>query len=300
MVPLALLLLSVQWAAAGAPTGVRTVYVVPIKGTVEPGLASFVERSLSTAEKEKADAVLLEINSFGGRVDAATEIRDMILEFEPPVLAYVSERAWSAAALIAIASPKLAMAPGASIGAAEPRPAEEKTISALRAEFEATAERNGRDPRIAGAMVDAELEIKDVVGKGKILTLSAEQAEKLGFVDYVAPRRQTVLAYFGYPGARLVVMRPAGAERMARFITDPVVSSLLLTVGFLGLLYELASGGWGVPGSVSLAALGLFFGGRLVAGLAGWEVLVLFLAGLGLLFLEASVIPGFGVAGFAG
>lgn len=278
----------------------RLVYALPIVGTIDEGLAAFVQRTMRNASAAGADALLLEINTFGGRVDSATEIRDALLAADVPVLAFVSERAWSAGALIALAADHLAMAPGSSIGAAEPRPAEEKTISALRSEFEATAERHGRDPRVAAAMVDERIAIEGVVQSGEILTLSAAKALEIGFVDVVARGRIDVLAHFGFGDAVVAEATPNWAERIARFLTDPTVSSLLLTLGFLGLLTEVTTPGWGVPGTAGLLALTLFFGARLVTGLAGMEIVLLFLLGIGLLLLEILVIPGFGVVGILG
>lgn len=277
----------------------QVVYSIPIQGEIEPGLADFVARALATAERENG-VVLIEINTFGGRVDAATEIKDMLVRAKVPVIAYVSERAWSAGALIALAAPRIAMAPGSSIGAAEPRPMDEKTVSALRAEFESTAESMGRDKKIAAAMVDADVAIEGLVEKGKILTLSAREALDHGYADLVAANWQSVLLYFGYDDYELVQLTPHWAERIARFLTNSTVSSLLLTLGFLGLIFEITSPGWGVPGTGGIIALLLFFGGRYVTGLAGFEEIGLFILSLLLLGLEIFVIPGFGLAGILG
>lgn len=276
------------------------VYLIDISGTIDEGLAVYVRRAVEAAERDGAAAILLEINTFGGRVDSATDIRDALLRTSVPVIAYVPDRAWSAGALIALAADEIAMAPGASIGAAEPRPAEEKTISALRSEFEATAQAHGRDPLVAAAMVDDRVAIEGLVAAGEILTLTARQAEEIGFIDLVAGSRGEVLAHFDLAGANLRETEPNWAERVARFLSDPTVSSLLLTLGFLGLLTEITTPGWGVPGTAALIALALFFGARLVTGLAGLEVVLIFLLGLGLLLLELLVIPGFGVTGILG
>lgn len=285
---------------AGEDGGVPVIYVVAIKGTIEPGLAAYVRRAMRQAEQDGADALVFEIDTFGGRVDAATEIRDMILDTPMTTIGFVKGRAWSAGALITLATRHIAMTPSASIGAAEPRPADEKTISALRAEFEATAEARGRDARIAAAMVDKDIEIKGLVGKGKILTLAAKDARARGFIDFVGNDRMTVLRHLGYGGAHVKVIPISWSEMLARYITDPMVSSILLTIGFLGLVFEVLTPGWGIPGTAGIIALALFFGGRLVAGVAGWEVVILFVAGFLLLLLEVFVIPGFGVAGLAG
>ncbi|MGE5577808.1 MAG: NfeD family protein [Syntrophothermus sp.] len=285
------------------------VYVIPINGTIEPGLASYVKRVLRMAEKDAANgrrvAVLIEVGTFGGRVDAAVEIKDALLASKAPVFSFVKERAWSAGALITLAGEHIAMAPGSSIGAAEVRtadgkPVDEKYSSAFRTEFAATAESRGRDPQIAAAMVDKDIEIPGVVERGKLLTLTATKARELNFIDQVASSRGEVLRLYGYQNATVVETAMSPAERLARFLTDPAVSSILLAVGFIGLLIEVFVAGWGLPGTIGLIALGLFFGGRLIAGLAGLEVILLFLLGLALVFLEIFVIPGFGVAGVAG
>ncbi len=275
------------------------VYVVPITGEIDFGLAAFVRRGIAAAEQERA-AVLLEINTFGGLLAAAAEIRDAVVRARVPVISYVTDRAWSAGALIALAAPKIAMAPASSMGAAEPRPADEKTVSALRAEFESTAERTGRNPLIAAAMVDADVVVEDLSPQGKILTLSAQNALDEGFADVIAASRQEALAHFGLAQARVEVLRLGWAEHLARFVTNSVVSSLLLTLGFLGLIFEITTPGWGVPGTGGLLSLALFFGGRYLAGLVGIEAIGLFVLGLILLLIEVFVIPGFGITGVLG
>ncbi len=292
-------LISVIGLAQGAPSSPEAVYILPIEGAIEPGLAQFVERVLRDAEQNNA-AVLLEINTFGGRVDAATEIRDLIIRMQMPVMSFVRDRAWSAGALITLAAPHVAMAPGSSIGAAEPRPLDEKTVSALRAEFESTAERSGRDRKIAAAMVDADVVIEDLIEADKILTLSAVQAQELGFSDIITASREQVLAYFDLGDIPIVEFSPNWAERLARLITEPTISQLLLTIGFLGLIFEVTSVGWGVPGTAGILALTLFFGGRLVTGLAGLEVVILFVVGLLLLLTEIFITSGFGLIGGLG
>ncbi len=174
-------------------------------------------RAVDAAEREDAAAILLVINTFGGRVDSATDIRDALMRSSVPVIAYVPERAWSAGALIALAADHIAMEPGASIGAAEPQPAEEKTISALRAEFEATAEAHGRDPRVAAAMVDRRVAVEGVSPEGQILTLSALRANELGFIDLLVNSREEVLAHFDLAGAQLQETEPNWANRSRAF-----------------------------------------------------------------------------------
>ncbi len=294
-----LLALSLVYHPAAAAPSPEKVFVLPIQGAIEPGLTAFVSRILREAEESNA-AVVIKVNTFGGRVDAATDIRDLIMRMDMPVIAYVSERAWSAGALIAMAAPKVAMAPGSSIGAAEPVPMDEKTVSALKAEFEATAERAGRDPQVAAAMVDADIAIEGVVESGKILTLRAGLALELGVADILANNLDEVLEYFELAGLPVEEKTPNWSEVLARWITEPTISSLLLTIGFIGLIYEVTTMDWGVPGTAGLIALVLFFGGHMVAGLAGWETVILFLVGMVLLMVEIFILPGFGIAGALG
>lgn len=276
------------------------VYLVSIKGTIDLGLSSYVERALEEAVLNKAKAVILEIDTFGGRVDAAIQIRDGIINLNMPTVAYIKNRAWSAGALIALSAKYIIMDKSASIGAAEPRPADEKTISALRAEFASTAQSRGRPENLAAAMVDKDIEIKDIIEKDKILTLNAEQAIKLNFVDDNASSIEEVLNFLNLKDAKIVYIYPNWAENISRFVTNPVVSPLLLSIGFLGLIIEFWTLGWGIAGSMGLISLSLFFGGHIIAGLAGFETIILFAIGLLLLLAEVFLIPGFGLAGIGG
>lgn len=276
------------------------VYLVSIKGTIDLGLSSYVERALEEAVSNKVKAVILEIDTFGGRVDAAVQIRDQIINLNVPSVAYIKNRAWSAGALIALSAKYILMDKSASIGAAEPRPADEKNISALRAEFTSTALSRGRSEEIAAAMVDKDIEITDIIEKDKILTLNAEKAIKLNFVDDNASSIEEVLNFLNLKDAKIVYIYPNWAENISRFVTNPIVSPLLLSIGFLGLIIEFWTLGWGIAGSMGLISLSLFFGGHIIAGLAGFETIILFAIGLLLLLAEVFLIPGFGLAGIGG
>ena len=285
----------------GAPVASKgPIYGVYIHGNIEGGLAAYAERAIRQAREAHARAIVFSIDTFGGRVDAATEIRDLILGLDIPTVAFIKGRAWSAGALIALACEKIVMSPGSSIGAAETIPREEKNISALRGEFEATAESRKRDPKVASAMVDADVEIKGLVDRGKILTLSAEKAKKVGFIDALASSPEEALKAVNIPGGDIIFVPVRVSEKIARFVTDPVVSSLLLALGFLGLLAEITTPGWGVPGTLGTLMLALFFGGRVIAGIAGLWAVAIFLIGVILLLIELFAIPGFGITGIAG
>ena len=193
----------------------------------------------------------------------------------------------------------LSMAPGASIGAAEPIPKTVKTVSALRAEFSATAARNGRDTRLAGAMVDAAIDTPQYKAPGAILTLTADDAVRAHMADAIAPTLPAALTRFGVGNAPLAHAAYGWGERLARFATDPAVSGLLLSLGFLGLLVEMQTL-HGIAGTIGVGALALFFGTHVYAGFSNGLVVALALAGvLGILF-ELHVLPGHGVAGLLG
>lgn len=288
----------------------QVVYVAMIEGIIDLGLAPFVQRVLNEAAREKASAVILEINTFGGRVDAAVLIRDALLNAQVRTVAFVNRRAISAGALISLAAQNIVMADGATIGAATPvqmgqpgagaQPVEEKTVSYVRKEFRATAETRKRPPLVAEAMVDADVAIPDVIEKGKLLTLTTEEALKLKVADFNVNSIEDLLKQLELPGAEIRRLSENWAENLVRFLTHPIVSSLLMTVGMLGIILEIRTPGFGIPGALGISSLALFFWGHWLVQLAGWEELMLFGAGLVLLFLELFVIPGFGIAGFAG
>jgi membrane-bound serine protease (ClpP class) len=286
------------------------VYVAPIEGIIDLGLAPFVQRVLDEAVDVGAAAVILDINTFGGRLDAAVLIRDVLLNARIRTVAFVNKRAISAGALIALAAEKIVMADGGTIGAATPveigqpgspaQPVEEKTVSFVRKEFRATAESRKRPPLIAEAMVDADVEIPGLIQKGKLLTLTTEEALKHKVADFRADTLEGALAQLGLAGAEVRRTSANWAENVVRFLTHPVVSSLLITIGMLGIILEMRTPGFGLPGGLGITSLALFFWGHWLVQLAGWEELLLVGSGLVLLILEVFVIPGFGLAGVLG
>jgi membrane-bound serine protease (ClpP class) len=286
------------------------VYVAPIEGIIDLGLAPFVQRVLDEATDAGAAAVILEINTFGGRVDAAVLIRDALLNSRVRTVAFVNKRAISAGALIALAAEKIVMADGGTIGAATPvqigqpgspaQPVEEKTVSYVRKEFRATAESRKRPPLIAEAMVDADVEIPGLIQKGKLLTLTTEEALKHKVADFRADTIEGVLKQLGLAGAELRRASPNWAENLVRFLTHPIISSLLITIGMLGIILEIRTPGFGVPGVLGISSIALFFWGHWLVQLAGWEELLLVASGLVLLAVEIFVTPGFGLAGVLG
>ena len=318
------------------------VYVIPIKGAIDLGLSGFIKRSLTEARENQARVIILEINTFGGRVDAAVEICDYLEKIKPiPTIAFVDDHAWSAGALICLACEKIIMSPGSSIGSAEPRAigftgkdelTDEKTVSAIRAKFKALAEENNHPVNLALAMVDKDYQIKQIKiedevkiltteelegirqqyrprdvqiiktisSKGKLLNLTAGEAKEFALAEEIVDNRLAVIEYLGLSKKEIIQTRATWSEALVRFLTHPLLSPLLLTLGFLGILFELKIPGWGISGTLGLLFLALFFWGHYLVGLASWTELVIFFLGILLLLLEIFVIPGFGITGISG
>ncbi|HSW16296.1 MAG TPA: NfeD family protein [Ramlibacter sp.] len=295
---------------AGAAAVRPVVYVAPIEGMIDLGQAPYVQRVLNEAKAAGAAAVVLEINTFGGRVDAAVQIRDALLNSPVRTIAFVNKRAISAGALISLATHTIVMGTGGTLGAATPvlagagggmtLPAEEKTVSYVRKEFRATAEARQRPPLLAEAMVDADIAIPGVIDKGKLLTLTTEEALRLKMADFRADTLEQALQATGLAGAEVRRVAPNWAENVVRAITQPVLASLLVTLALAGIIIELRTPGLGLAGVVGAVSLGLVLWGHWIAQLAGLEEMLLVVAGVVLLVVEIFIIPGFGVAGFLG
>ncbi|MEY4508694.1 MAG: hypothetical protein RLZZ450_816 [Pseudomonadota bacterium] len=284
----------------------RGVVRVPIDGTVDLGLAALLKRVFD--KHGDAGVLLLDINTLGGRVDAAIQMRDALLASKAKTIAYVHPRAISAGALIALACDVIVVSPGASIGAATPiqigsdgaQPVSEKMVSYFRTEMRTTAEAKGRRGDIAEAMVDASVEIAGLDPAGKLLTMDTDSALEFGIADARASDVAEALAAVGLSGVTPVDIHENWAEKLVRLVTDPVVSGFLMSIGTLGLMIELYAPGLSLPGAIGVLCLSLFFGGHLIVNLAGLEELILLALGVGLLALEVFVIPGFGAAGISG
>lgn len=283
----------------------KKVYVGLIEEEIDLGLAPYIRRVVSEAEKNNADAIIFKINTFGGRVDAATQIKDAIISTKILTIAFINNRAISAGSLIALSCNKIVMVPGSSIGATtvvdqSGHKQSEKYQSYMRSEMRATAERNGRRTDIAEGMVDERVEIIGLVDSTQLVTLTSEEALKYGIADTLLNRIDEVLSYFNLKGASIVTLDQNWAEGVVRFLNNGIVSSILIMIGFFGLIAEIKSPGWGVPGTAGLIALALFFGSSYILQLASVIEILMFVVGIGLILLEIFVIPGFGITGISG
>jgi membrane-bound serine protease (ClpP class) len=262
-------------------------------------MAHLIERSVALAQSEHARAIVLDVNSTGGVLSAAFDSRDALLNAHVPTIAYVAERAYSSAALITLSAQTIIMAPGASIGEAEPSPKTSKTISAVKAEFESTALRNHRDPKIVAAMVDATLPLPQYKSSGQNLTLDTADALRTKIADGQAATFADALQRQGLSAAPVETANYSFGEWLARFATNPEVSGLLLTLGLLGLLIEMQTL-HGIAGFIGIASLALFFGSHVYAGFSNGFVIVLAMLGLAGILFELHVVPGHGAPGILG
>lgn len=287
------------------------VYRARLSDVVDLGIGPFLERVLDDATDAGAAALIVEIDTPGGRVDAAVEIKDLLLRAKIPTIAWVNKQAISAGALIAFGHDYILWSSGATMGAATPiqlgggagdeaQPVEEKMVSYMRGVMRATAEAKGRDGLVAEAMVDAEIELPEYAPKGRLLTATEHQAGELGLLDGNAESFEEVLRFAGLEHARIVSPTINWAEKTARFLTHPIVSSALMSIGMLGILIEFYTPGFGIAGIAGAIALFLFFAGHLAVNLAGLEELLLFAVGVVLIIVEVFFIPGLGLAGIVG
>nr|WP_230496402.1 nodulation protein NfeD [Pseudoneobacillus rhizosphaerae] len=284
----------------------KTVYIVPIEDTVEKGLNAFLKRAVSEAEEDNARAIIFEVNTPGGAVDAAAEIGKLLTTTNIKTVAFINNQALSAGAYISLNTDEIYMVPGATMGSAAiidqaGNTAGKKAESYWFAAMQSAAKNSGRDPIYALAMADENVHLPELgAKKGSLLTLTADQALEVGYAEGIVKNQDELLKSLNLEDAQLIKVDESFAEKLARFITNPIVIPILLSIGSLGLVLELYSPGFGVPGFMGLSALLLFFYGHMVAGLAGYETIILFVIGI-LLLVAELFLPGglIGILGFA-
>lgn len=298
-----------------------TVYTIDIKKGIDNTTRLYLSNGLTEAQALGADAVLIHLNTYGGLVDAADSMRTAILYSPIPVYVFVDNNAASAGALIAIACKKIYMRKGANIGAAtvvNPTGAAmpDKYQSYMRSMIRSTAEAQGkdtiiqngdtiykwkRDPQIAEAMVDERIAIPNLIDTGKVLTLTAEEAQKWGYCDGIAETPEEVITkHLGYTDYELKSYTPSWFDDFKGFLMNPMLQSLLIIIIVGGIFFEMQAPGLGFPSAAALIAAILYFAPLYIDGLAqNWEILT-FLIGILLIAAEIFVIPGFGIAGISG
>ncbi len=320
-------------------------WIIPIKGDIEPSLSVFVRREINKAVSHGADFIIFEIDTFGGRVDSALQITSMIMSItEARTVAWVANSdesmgvSWSAGALIALSCEDIYMASGTSMGAAAPVqvspggtvPTDEKTVSAVRTQMAAIAEKNGHPEGIALAMVDQDVElweitinngtravtltdmerlekeadsvverVKIISPSGKLLSLTAGEAYRYGLSKGVINNRNTLIEQIG-ASAVLEESSLSFADALVSFLTSGAVQTILIIIGIIMIFLEINTPGFGIPGVAAIIAFAVVFGSNAMLGNVGSFEMVLFLIGIVLLAVEIFILPGFGVAGISG
>lgn len=361
-----ILLGSLSWLAAVSSDD-ALVYVINIRNEIGNGLRVYIDNGIKRASEAEADAIIFDVHTPGGAVGAARDIIDAIQRTELPTIAYVNTEAISAGAMISLSCDQIVMRNGGAIGDSAPvslqgEELNEKAVSYIRGKIRATAERGGRNPDIAAAMVDKRLYLVRLMGgeivtlreeeyierkdlgeemdiiaaggpEGELLTLTTEEALEYNLADDVADSVEDLLVLyqivevngqrkaltaegiaqkqmeFGDDNIRVIkslkdatqeAVLVTVADRFVFFVTSPIISGLLLTLGGLGLFVEIRTPGFGVPGIAGLICLGLFFWGHRLLNISADYAALAFIVGVALLLIELFVIPGFGIAGIAG
>src|SRR5690625_4708708 len=282
----------------------QLVYFIPIENEVERGLEAFLIRATDQAIEDGANHIVFEIDTPGGRVDSAGQIGKLLQGLEIPTTAYVVNQALSAGSYIALNSDTIYMRPNATMGASgvitsDGNAADEKAQSAWIAAMKSAAESNGRDPLYAIAMADKTIDLPELgAPEGEFLTLSPNDAVEVDYAEGVVKNRDELLDELNLTDATIEETETTVAEELARFVTNPVVVPILLSVASLGLIVELYTPGFGVAGTMGIVALVLFFYGHIIAGLAGMETVILLIIGIIFIILEFFV-PG-GILGIIG
>lgn len=283
----------------------KVVYEYEIHEEIGPGMSRLTETAIAKAEAIKASYILVNLNTYGGLVEDGDKIRTALLKTKIPTIVFIQNNAASAGALISIACDSIYMTPGSTIGAAsvvnqEGELMPEKYQSYMRKKMRATAEETGRNPLIAEGMTDENLVIDSIKEKGKIVTFSTKEAIKYGYCNGEAESPDQILSKLSGGNYTIVKHKSSVSEAIALWLINPAISGVLLLVIFGGIYFEFKAPGTFLPIGVSIIAAVLYFAPLYVEGLAAnWEIIV-FIAGLVLIFLEIFVIPGFGITGITG
>ncbi|MCC8020080.1 MAG: nodulation protein NfeD [Rikenellaceae bacterium] len=303
------------------PVSDPVVYIFPIRESIMPATVRLVDKCIRESREVGADYIIIDMNTYGGLVDAADSIRTRILNHDKPIYMFVNNQAASAGALISIAADRIYMREGASMGAATVvdqtgAQVPDKYQSFMRGMMRSTAEAHGkvvdriergdtmwrwyRDPRIAEAMVDPSVVVPGLIGEDKVLTFSTEEAIQWHYCEGKASSIEQVLAEAGIVNPTIYEYEATRTDKLMGFLTNPAFQGILIMLIIGGIYFELQTPGIGFPLAVSVAASLLYFAPLYIEGmLANWEVIV-FILGIILILVEIFVTPGFGVLGIAG
>ncbi len=276
----------------------KVFYRIRLDRDIDKAAQRLVVEGLDRAAKAEADYVMLDLDTYGGAVDAADSIRSAILRCETPVIAYVNMQAASAGALISIACDSIYMKTGSSIGAATVvdqtgNVMPDKYQSFMRGMMRSTAQATGRDPKIAESMVDT----------ANVLSLTPEEAVKAGYCEGIYESETEVM--HAVSGDKAFTVRNmeddlTWIDRLIDLLLNPLLQSIFMMMIIGGIFVEIRTPGIGLPLLTAIIGALLYFAPGYVGNLAEhWEIL-LFVVGLILIGIEIFVLPGFGVCGISG
>lgn len=273
-------------------------YRIRLDQDIDPSSQRLVTLGLEKATQAGADYVLLDLNTYGGAVNAADSIRSAILRYEKPVIAYVNMQAASAGALISIACDSIYMKTGSSIGAAtvvsqtgEVMP--DKYQSFMRSMMRSTAQATGRDPKIAESMTDT----------ANVLSMTPTEAMEVGYCEGICESEYEVAEKV--TGGNGFVIRNmeddmTWLDKLIQLLLNPLLQSIFMMMIIGGIFVEIRTPGIGLPLITALVGALLYFApGYLGHLVESWEI-ILFIVGLVLVGVEIFVLPGFGVCGISG
>jgi len=330
------ILISVIFAFAGTETEGKTAAWITLEGDVDPGMNDYARRAIAEAVARKPDLIVFEVNTFGGRLDAAFDIVDTITAMKIPTIALVQKKAISAGALIALSSDKLYMLPGTTIGDCapivqssdgQPQIVGEKIQSPLRAKFRNLAERNGHPRLLSEAFVSPDLGVmelsskdttiyinvaeysdmseedqkkwtskKTLVRAGELLTMTNEEAHRLKFSKGTPENIEAFKKEVGI--TRTEIIEISWAEKLTRFIG--AISGILMILGFGALYMEFKTPGFGIFGVIGIVLLATVFLGQYASNLHDKLPLVLLCLGVVFMLLEIFILPGAMICGALG
>jgi len=277
----------------------KDVYVIPIKGEINKGTYSFLKTTVNDIVKRYPEAIIFEIDTYGGIISEAEKIKNLILDLKVPTIAFVNNKAESAGVLITISAEKVVMAESSTIGSASTIPEDEKVLSMWRSFLRDVAQQRGRNVKVIEAMADKDIAIEGISEEGKLLNLTSKEALELKVADYISNNYEDILSHFNIAYDSIVQVEENLQVKFSKFISSYQISILLLTFGFIGMILEIFIPGFGLGGIISIISFGLFFAGNIMAGNSQWTSLIVFIIGLILLVIEA-ISPGFGLPGISG
>lgn len=274
------------------------IYRIRLDSDIDPSSQRLVTLGLEKAEKAKADYVMIDLNTYGGAVNAADSIRSAILRYEKPVVAYVNMQAASAGALISIACDSIYMKTGSSIGAATVvdqagNVMPDKYQSFMRGMMRSTAQANGRDPHIAESMTDT----------ANVLSLTPTEAIAVDYCEGICENIDEVALAITNGNSYVIKSMDddmSFVDRLIQLLLNPLLQSIFMMMIIGGIFVEIRTPGIGLPLLTAITGALLYFAPGYLGNLVSYWEIILFVVGFILIGIEIFVLPGFGVAGILG